>query len=375
MRETGALQRSRAVADDELRAARAARDGSSEARILIEEGFTRVFTDPTARFRDLAELARGANVVLERAGDAAGLARGNYLLGYLEAATMRYAAALEAIEDALEHARRAGDRQTEGDLLVETGLTTVDGPMPVGEAIRCCEAMMAGAEGHLGVRGAMLMFLASLHARGGAFDRARRLLAECRAVDAEAGRDFRVLASQRQAGEIERLAGDPAAAERELRAGHANLVAIGETAVLSTLAAELADVLYLQGRYDDEVVRLTAESERLAAEDDLLSQMLWRRVRAKVLARRRRPEEAEQLARAAVDLLGTTEYVNVRADALLDLAEVLIVGGRPGEASPYAGEALLLRDAKEDVAGARLARARLALLSAGSGVPGDGLGA
>ena len=53
-----------------------------------------------------------------------------------------------------------------------------------------------------------------------------------------------------------------------------------------------------QGR-DEEADDLAKMSAQLAANSDVLSQILWRGVRAQVLARRQLVQEAEKLAREA----------------------------------------------------------------------------
>ena len=78
---------------------------------------------------------------------------------------------------------------------------------------------------------------------------------------------------------MELLAGDPAAAETSLRAGFDALERMGEKAFLSTTAAFLARAVFAQGRIDeaDELAQLSAS---LTAPGDLLTQLLWRGVRA-----------------------------------------------------------------------------------------------
>ena len=88
------------------------------------------------------------------------------------------------------------------------------------------------------------------------------------------------------------LAGDPAAAERRLLEGYRALEEMGDKAFLSTTAAYLAQAVYAQGR-DEEAGRYTEISEELASRDDLLTQVIWRSVRAGFLARQGRIEEAE----------------------------------------------------------------------------------
>jgi hypothetical protein len=48
----------------------------------------------------------------------------------------------------------------------------------------------------------------------------------------------------------------------------------------------------------------------------------WRGPRAKVLAARGERDEAERLAREAVELAERTDFLNLRGDALANLAEV-----------------------------------------------------
>ena len=88
-------------------------------------------------------------------------------------------------------------------------------------------------------------------------------------------------------GRVELLAGDAAAAERELRRGYDYFSRLGERYLLSSVAGLLAEALGAQGRLD-EAEALSRETEALAAEDDVEAQTLWRSTRAKVLASPRR---------------------------------------------------------------------------------------
>jgi hypothetical protein len=162
---------------------------------------------------------------------------------------------------------------------------------------------------------------------------------------------------------VEMLAGDPEAAERDLRRDYEALEQMGEKYLLSTVAAELAGVLAEQDR-DEEAERYTDVAEELAADDDLTSQALWRWVRAEVLARGGEDAEAQKLAREATDLLGETDSLVAQADALLAQADVVALGGREDEALVHTREALALYEQKGDVVSAAKARTRVARLSA-----------
>lgn len=128
---------------------------------------------------------------------------------------------------------------------------------------------------------------------------------------------------------VEMLAGDPSAAERELRADYEALEAMGDKNYLSTTAALLAQALHELGR-DDEAERFTRISEQTSAPDDVNSEVEWRCARAKILASRGEHAEAESLGRDAVRLSLGTDFLEVQGNACLDLAFVLAQAGGRG---------------------------------------------
>jgi ATP/maltotriose-dependent transcriptional regulator MalT len=162
------------------------------------------------------------------------------------------------------------------------------------------------------------------------------------------------------AGMTELLAGDPDEAERQLRPAYEELQEMGESGVLSTTVAVLARAVYEQGRLG-EALALTETSERAASPDDIVSQVFWRGTRARVLAREGDAKTAEQAARDGVTLARQTDFVNMLADALVDLAETLSLVGRGAEANVPIGEAIDLYEAKGNVVSARAARRLLDL--------------
>ncbi len=72
------------------------------------------------------------------------------------------------------------------------------------------------------------------------------------------------------------------------------------------------------------------------------SQAFWRAVRAPILARQGKFQEAEELARAAVEMLRQTESIGFEADALSELATVLSLSGKRDEALEVADQAIAL---------------------------------
>jgi hypothetical protein len=83
-----------------------------------------------------------------------------------------------------------------------------------------------------------------------------------------------------------------------------------------------------------------------------------------VLVERGDFDEAELLARAAVDFAAKTDFLDARGDTLLDLAEVLRRAGRSAETPPLVEEALRLYERKQHLVGIERARRLLAEVAA-----------
>ena len=136
---------------------------------------------------------------------------------------------------------------------------------------------------------------------------------------------------------------------------------LGERAMLSTLLGQLAQALYALDRLEE----ADASAERgatLGASDDAYTQMLWRQVRAKVLARRGAHSEGERLAREAVAIGATADMLNAQADADADLGEVHLLAGKTAEATVALDQALARYERKGNLVMAERIRSRLAEL-------------
>jgi hypothetical protein len=105
---------------------------------------------------------------------------------------------------------------------------------------------------------------------------------------------------------------------------------------------------------------VAALSEDLAADDDVITQSLWRGVRATVLARRGGLAEAERLARQAVALAERTDFVNHQAESHAVLGAVLGWRGRYEGSQAELREALRLYEEKGNLMAAMEVRADLA---------------
>src|SRR5205085_1020735 len=120
---------------------------------------------------------------------------------------------------------------------------------------------------------------------------------------------------------VELLADNAPAATRELQSGYEALERMGERGSRSTVAAFLAQALVADGRYT-EAESFTTISEETGAVADVVTQAVWRSARARCRAHVGETADAEQLARQAVDLAEGTDFLDLQASTLLDLAEV-----------------------------------------------------
>jgi class 3 adenylate cyclase/tetratricopeptide (TPR) repeat protein len=339
-----------------------ARDIGSDrlrARTLVEQLILRLQTDTQGVIDDVKPVGDGARRLFEDDADLLGLCRLAYLEAQVSWVQGRCAAAEEAWDRAAACARLLGDERRLWDVLRWVPSLALFGPLPAQDAIRRCEALREEVHQSGRAQAEVLPALAGLYAMTGRFDVAERLLAETESLLDDLG--FTVHSVPEWAAFVAMLAGDPATAERHLRPGYERLSDMGEKALLSTTAAWLARVRYDQGD-DAEALSLSVESERLSAPGDVASQIAWRRVRARILAGRGDAAEAEAVAREAVALAGSTEFLSDRGDAELDLAEVLRAGGHPDRARSAAHRALDLYERKGNLVATERAQALLANL-------------
>jgi tetratricopeptide (TPR) repeat protein len=304
--------------------------------------------------------------LLEDLGDEQGQSRAWRLLGLDSYLRCRIGRSEEEFQRAVEHARAAGDERIEAGNLYALVQAAFWGPTPVPEGIRRCQEIRARAEGSYRVEMSALHTLAGLHAMAGEFDQARELGDAAVQIAGKLGPNrFAALCSQ-FLGQVELMAGDPAAAARWLRWGVGILERMGERGLRSEITANLARALAAQG-LDDEALEQASRSGELAVRDDLYAQVERRGPLAVVLARRGRLEEAERLAAEAVELAAGSDMLAMQAGALLDLATVRRLAGRDGEVAALARQALALAERKGHRVAAAQARALAPAAQPGGG--------
>jgi len=338
-----------------------AQDRRMELRARLEQAHVRLFSESVTNSDELLRLAAEAIPIFEELGDDRALGRAWRHVGYVRGGIQGSLADWQgAAERALVHYRRSG--WSASGCLAELGAALLHGPTPVEEALERCEELLEEATDRAG-RANVLTFMGGLVALEGRFDEAGRLLEEATSTYEEIG-DTYALAnnSGRVLGRVEQLAGNTAAAERTLHECCATFDRIHDQAGLSTVAAELADALYLQAR-DEEAGGWIELAQKHAADDDVNAQYTWRRVRAKILARQGELSEARDLGFEAARMAGDTDAINDRGLVLLDLAEVLRSSDSPADAAGYVHQAIGLFDRKGNVVSTQAARSLLSELA------------
>jgi class 3 adenylate cyclase/tRNA A-37 threonylcarbamoyl transferase component Bud32/tetratricopeptide (TPR) repeat protein len=321
----------------------------------VQRLLVRYSLDLGRALEDLHARGEALGRALELENDDRGLCRLWRLHGLARWAEGSVGSAEQAWERALAHARRAGDRVAELDVLCWLASAAFFGPLPARAGIERCEEILGHIHDQPYGRAQVLRPLAGLQAMTGHFDTAAALLAEANALLAEVGLTMDSAMSHPDVL-VAALKGDLPGAERLLRAGYARLEAMGEQGVLTMTAALLTRVLSEQGK-DDEALAWAETTRQVAAARDVAAQAIWRGVRARILARRGALGEAVALAREAVALISRTDHTTLAGDALLDLAEVLDRAGSPEAAVTAAREALASYERKgHEVAAARARR-------------------
>jgi tetratricopeptide (TPR) repeat protein len=200
----------------------------------------------------------------------------------------------------------------------------------------------------------------------GRTDEARRIVADVRSELADRGGGLEhALATSFPAVDVEMMAGHPAAAAELGLEGCRLYEQLGDKGYLSTAAGGLAQALYALDRLE-EADEWAHRAMELGAVDDAWTQMLWRQVLSKVLARRGEHLEAERLAREAVSVSEGTDGLNAQADVYADLAEVLALGGHRDDAAAALEQALDRYERKGNLVMAGRTRDRLAALASGA---------
>ena len=304
-----------------------------------------------ARIDDALRTAQQLIPLLEHEDAQSELATAWRLIMIVHVIAGRYRLASEAAEHSIAHAQSAGSAR----LVAKPGVTLSSiallGPTPVPQAIAQCERAIAASIGDRQAECAIMCNLAQLYAMSGELEKARALYRRSRDMLRELGRGINAASMGLDLAQVELLGGDLEMAAREVRIDYEFLSEAGETYYLSSMAALLSRIAAELSR-DEEAMEMSKAAEAATADDDVVSQALWRAARAPILARAGNTTEAENLARAAVELLRATEAPNLQADTLFELASVLRHAGNASGAREACAEAMALYELKGNIVSA-----------------------
>ncbi|HEX4931388.1 MAG TPA: hypothetical protein VFV62_11815, partial [Gaiellaceae bacterium] len=305
----------------------------------LERAFVLIYLGEGSTDDVLATAEQAAGVFAE-IGDESGLATTWNAVGvelFWRGKTSQMA---DAFAKGLEHARSARDDRREWSALNGLSIALALGPTPADDAAERIRANLVRAE-ELGPAALVTAVLAGVEAMCGRIDDAWLLYGRARELLGEPGSLIGGAGLLLYAEALLEL--DPVRAAEELRPAYEALQGLGEKGVLATVAAFLAEALLTQGDLR-EAEELTRVSEQTAMSEDVYSKVVWKRVRARVLARR--GEDGRALALEAVELARSAESPQLLAGALVALAQVEQASGRSGEVELR--EALGLYEAKRN---------------------------
>jgi DNA-binding SARP family transcriptional activator len=340
----GERERSEAALEKVAEMAAAAGDRGLEELARLRLSWQALFTrrgSPTAHL----ERARRARRVFEETDDRANLARAFQHEGFMLRDLGRAAEGAAAFTRGAEAAQEVGDAAQEFACRDQACFALYLGPMPAKQVIERCEA-----EGEIVKRlGRSPIYgwwaLGLLHAQQGESSRGLALFETAEAACREAELWHQLALTSFFRSWVYELLGDWATTECELRSAYEQFDAIADRGVVQLLRGCLARVLVETGKLD-EAEEHARSASRAGAADDFHEQVAWRQGLALVEAHLGRHAEANRLAREAVDLAARSDWLNLRAETLEDLAAVEASAEHAVEACSVLDEAIALYERK-----------------------------
>ncbi|MGZ4354885.1 MAG: ATP-binding protein, partial [Gaiellaceae bacterium] len=354
LREAGSLAAADDVLGEAIEQARALGDELTEIRATVERGHLSHMLGRSSA-DELRAVAQRAIEAFEREGDDAGLADAWQLMGTAELRAQDRSAQLEALRRAREHAIASGDLRRQIAAWNEVGGAMVFGRTPVLECKAFVDAELdwARERGLPAVEADALLAGPYLDARLGDIDLGREKLERSKALCRELGIAYGLAEAYMAGGQLETLAGNLPAAERELRAAIDVAGDMEAAHYVALYRVRLARVLNEQGRQGEAAVLLDEAADLYATSAP------WKSNRARVLAAKGATEEAVALTREALAQIDGTDELTGAAEVLVDASEVLRAAGDVAGAEAALEQAVALHDEKGNVVWARECSARL----------------
>ena len=355
------LDLARAEGHDPERAARIAEQAAAQAAEAGDELGEALAGAVAASFRltitpgspdELEGLLLDARRRLEEAEDHVGLMYVWSVLGYGVAAMRgRYDDWATASEHALRHSRLAGRKLPPSNNL---GISLIVGSRRADEALATVDRLLAetGSSWLLFVRAWLLAML----------DRLDEAWEDARTADARLREQTTARWGDWVLAEVSSLAGDHEAASGHLRVVCDWLEATDDQGRLATYLPLLGRTLCVVGRFDE--AEQLAKRAQTIDENDPMTQVYVCQVLARVDLHRGDLVRAECMAREAVAASERSDSLNLQAEALCDLGEVLAAAMRAPDAAAAFEQALDRARRKKNLVLTRQINERLAELSA-----------
>jgi class 3 adenylate cyclase/tetratricopeptide (TPR) repeat protein len=328
---------------------------ASAAAIMIEMHAT------NPDLEAIAARARDIEGELRRLGDPRALVEATLTLGIVDYALGQMGSSTARLSAAAELAREIGDTANRERALDWLVIAIVHGPMPVSEALRRCDEVIAAARAGSRVEASARASKGMLLAMASRPDMARDECDLSRSIYEELGMLLEVAASSQAKAAIELLAGDPAVVVDELRSDRDLLEQMNALGYRVASELRLAEALDAIGD-DPGALAVIEELKNELPTTDVVGVVRAASVDVHSLVRQGRHQEAEAKAREALERAMSTDVVWLVAGALTDLADVLLELGEAAEARRLLTKAKRLYLAKENAALAGRVQTRLGRL-------------
>jgi hypothetical protein len=315
-------------------------DHIGQLRAELARIYVLAHLDPEGRHAQLDQLVGRIRPVFEQAADHAALASLELAQWSLEHLQCRFGAAADAAARAIEHADAAGEQYLSSSFRISLASARAYGPAPVSEVLDWLDELEATLQPRPTFPD---YFRSRLLPLIGRFDEARA--AYSADIERSTERGDRLGLAVASDHVIAMEAGTFDAAERAAQRSCKLLEEMGERAMWSTKACELAQALYCLGRY--------AESETWArraadagASDDAITQLMSRQILTKLAARLGQSDRARALAAQSIALCEGMQAPLSQGGAFMDAAEALWLIGDDAEAGALAERAATFFRAK-----------------------------
>jgi class 3 adenylate cyclase/tetratricopeptide (TPR) repeat protein len=357
--EVGDWEEARAVVGE----LRASPDEGSQAYADIFEGELELVSvrGPSYSFAALEEALASSLKVFRRLGDEKGLAYAMRIVAFSHWGALRFAEALETFEAMAALAARAGMQHLEEEGRRRMPLAHLLGPAPISETIAWLERFAEENAGRPLLLAAIRGTLARALASSGEIDAAREFQ-DAEAALLEAGLELEATTAYNTRAWVARCAGDFELEASHFKTAVAKLEALNDRAFLSTSYMELGTCFAGLGR-DDEAQQALQRARDLTSADDVIDVVGLAALDAVLRSRRGEVDEAQRLARLALESIDETDAVVLRVKTRVTVAEVFQRAERSDKSKALLHEAVELAERYGHVVAAQQAGERLATLA------------